>query len=605
MAIDNFSVNGTGGTLIVDKLADAVMRYGMDPTTPYARQRVVSALAAYDWSWKWLDVWGSSRTVSLPDRLAFALQRQCNVELTDEELKTVATIALANKAVETKHYSSANATIRLTSAIQLSQRLPIVVTVATGEIVEYGRMLIVREITREINEDRLAKREAWRAENPNRSIYEAPTQLYQSMIALSADHLHHYLHDTLNWKWTWTVNGKGEYIGTLPKRLGKFVKKTYGINLSNETLQAIGNIANQYTEQEQSYTFDVTNVVDWGKSDFGQRSSCWWGTDAIQLLEQNGAAIRFWEEVESRHIDEKILNGYGRVWVVPCKPKANTFIIFNGYGMADGYNSTLIMARVLASHFGLSYKQISLTNNEGSGEVYINSGGYVIGPSDAIEGIYSHELAWGEDARHTCADCGDPISDDDPYFFDDNNDEYVCHQCYEQNWTTCENCGNATRTDDARQVYRFGYRNRRQEMTWCDHCHENETATCCNCDETWITDLCVEVGTGGDWACPDCAEDTTECVGCGYRFFNDDFFEHDGKSYCVSCREEYFAVCDRCEEEKPVEEFADLKDQLAHDVAVCKTCIIVEHAARELTTAAARMLDEGSLTDANAPADAH
>ena len=61
-----------------------------------------------------------------------------------------------------------------------------------------------------------------------------------------------------DWSWDWVVQ-KGQYAGTLPKRVNKFYRKEHGIKVTTEILSQIGNIANQHTLGKIMVLNDDTN----------------------------------------------------------------------------------------------------------------------------------------------------------------------------------------------------------------------------------------------------------------------------------------------------------------------------------------------------------
>lgn len=282
-----------------------------------------------------------------------------------------------------------------------------------------------------------------------------------------------------DWAWTWLVTGKGEYVGTLPKRISKYYYQL-GVRLSPETLSQIGNIASAHNLRGNvSYTFDVTDTIDWRKGDYGDTRSCYWRDHSAAkdiIMDNNAGAVRFFDENG---------NGIARAWIVPNTPREGTFIIFNGYGFKP--NATLVIARTLAIYFGVSYKKIALSNNgSDTNTVYINGDkgldeenghgstgegiGYLIGSQDKIDSIARYDLNW-EDNSHTCYDCGCSIDEYDMYT--DDWHEY-CDQCYWERYATCDNCGETIDRDYAQ--YHDG-------ESYCEHCFSRNFSACDNCGE--------------------------------------------------------------------------------------------------------------------------
>jgi hypothetical protein len=143
------------------------------------------------------------------------------------------------------------------------------------------------------------------------------------------------------WHWEWKVAGKGEYVGALPKRIGKLVYQCRGVKLSPQQLSELGNIGAEHSGRHCKYWFDVVDRIDWGRTDFGQPSDCcFWGCHASakdMILSNGGGAIRFFHGKGYR-----VAHGFARAWLAPWK---DCWIVFNGYGL-----ETLPIARILATH---------------------------------------------------------------------------------------------------------------------------------------------------------------------------------------------------------------------------------------------------------------
>lgn len=205
-----------------------------------------------------------------------------------------------------------------------------------------------------------------------------------------------------NWEWCWMAEGKGkEYSGSLAKRLSKWVKNITGVNLTGQDLTKIANIAQLNHLGPEGYVFDFWNKIDWNPGAFGEKdNSCWWGSMAgarKMLTDNGGLAMRFYKDGQ----------GYARAWVVPHTPRPDMLTVFNGYGFADGYNSTSIIARVLADWLKLSYGKIELINEDNrSPTFYINDNrGYVIGLPENIYDFESYDYHFHDPAARYCSEC--------------------------------------------------------------------------------------------------------------------------------------------------------------------------------------------------------
>jgi hypothetical protein len=266
-----------------------------------------------------------------------------------------------------------------------------------------------------------------------------------------------------DWDWTWVVQ-RGEYAGTFPKRVSAYYFKR-GLKCPPSFLTILGNIARAHSLNGETYRFDFVDQFDWEAGDFGDDGSCYWGkhAGARQMLADNGAfAVRFFDA----HGD-----GIGRAWLYETRIAA--WVLWNGYGLSSG---TLTIARVLAAHFGTTYKKIFL-NNRGldNGMLWINGGaGYVLGAQADIEPLETYNFRWDDVHVYRCYSCGDSVAHDDVHFGGD--DEPYCESCCWEIWESCERCGHYCYRDDINIVDGGnGY--------VCDSCLNRYYAFCDNCDE--------------------------------------------------------------------------------------------------------------------------
>ena len=277
-----------------------------------------------------------------------------------------------------------------------------------------------------------------------------------------------------DWQWLWIVSGKGEYVGTFPKRVGKFYYKHQRLNCPPSFLTEIGNIARQHTEENPLYRFEFVDRFDWKAGDYGDSGSCFWGGNegARDVIADNGGyAIRFYDSDD---------NGIGRAWIAPAGD--GQYIVFNGYGFPG--NPTLICARVFATFTGLSYKKIHLSNRGSeSGLVWINAGiGYLVGQESAIESVREYDLEWGN--FDVCCDCGQAIDGDAVYTGID--DEIYCENCYYDRFSDCDRCYETCYRDDMYYVEHDG-------RDVCSFCLNRYYLDCENCNEYYPREMVHEI----------------------------------------------------------------------------------------------------------------
>lgn len=321
-----------------------------------------------------------------------------------------------------------------------------------------------------------------------------------------------------DWAWTWEVKGKGEYVGTFPKRASKYFYKTHQLKSPEAFLARLGDLAKDHTANECTYYFEFVNSIDWRPGDFGDPNSCWWTnySEARDCLTDNGGlAVRFYEAGED---DDGGDVGKGRAWLAPYK---DMYVLFNGYGFN---NATRAIAKLLSEFFGLSYKRVDLDNYNDT--MYINDdSGYIIGPIDVISTITSVELEMG-DAGEKCESCGRRLNEDNTYTTPNGMHSY-CESCYGEHYTSCEQCGEDHEVGD---------------MTEAD---------------------------GSDY-CPRCIQRYfTQCSVCETYHRDRDDTEIDGNHYCEDCRDEKFVQCEECEEWHSRELLKDDEDDSSY---VCDEC---------------------------------
>lgn len=285
-----------------------------------------------------------------------------------------------------------------------------------------------------------------------------------------------------SWAWVWTVNGRGEYVGTFTKRVAKFYYKEHGIKCPASFIAELGNIARAHTEDNLSYDIEFVNEFNWNAGDFGDNGSCFWGSNARArevMANENSLAVRFYDGNGNG-------NGIARAWVAPIGD--GLYIVFNGYGFTT--SPTMTIARVVALHLNTAYKKIDLLNHgHDSGLIYINSGnGFIIGDTDKIDRYREYDLQWG--VENVCYNCGDEIHGDghhdpdgdlycDDCFYDTfdycercnevhyredmyyPHDEILCEDCFDHHYTICDDCGDYVLHTDATAV---------DDGVYCENC---------------------------------------------------------------------------------------------------------------------------------------
>jgi len=320
------------------------------------------------------------------------------------------------------------------------------------------------------------------------------------------------------WEWIWKVGGKGEYVGSLPKRVAKYAYQELGKKLTPDQLSEIGNLATRHSLRDTTYFCDITDSFDWSDGDFGDHGSCYWSCHSYartDMLPDNGSyAIRFWRE-ENRD------NGFARAWIIP---HGDCYIVFNGYGM-----ETLPIARVLSAHLGHAYyRRINFTNNgDPSGSLYINGGSaWLVGPQSSVVEIDAIDLNWEE--GDSCYCCGESIDNDDHYHTPAG--EGCCGGCYRDRYFFCETCCENYSIDDGMADP--------DGSDICDNCFDEKAFRCPSCDKpTWDKD--GNEGPDGETYCSNCyCKRFSSCEDCSSDFSYDDLDENGRCEDCaVECEE--------------------------------------------------------------------
>lgn len=267
-----------------------------------------------------------------------------------------------------------------------------------------------------------------------------------------------------NWNYQWVITGRGEYVGTFPKRVSKYYWQEYQLRCPNSFVAELGQIARRNSADNSSYIIDFTDSLDWQAGDYGDSGSCLWGSNehGREIMQDNGVmAVRFY------HSDG---SGYGRAWLYQYSETKQLWIVWNGYGVNG---STIAIARVLGQLWGVSYKKITLRNNGvSSGAVWINGdSGYVIGQADKLTDIRSFDLNF--DVPHSCENCGDELREDDRYF--DPDGDTLCSDCFYDMCDYCAHCGETYWNDDLYVTEPHG------EYV-CEYCLDRHYTRCDRCE---------------------------------------------------------------------------------------------------------------------------
>lgn len=290
------------------------------------------------------------------------------------------------------------------------------------------------------------------------------------------------------WEWRWLIQN-GEYRGTFPKRAAQYWFARHKIKCPPEFLSALGNVARANAIEALAYHFDFTKSIDWEAGDFGDRGSCYWGSNenAREMVEENGAAIRFFDAND---------DGIGRAWFAPYR---SSLIVFNGYGFAG--DPTFRIAQIVAAYLNAGYSRVRLLNNGSAYRLlYINgSRGYIVG-TDRVSDTTFVDLQW-EETDPECESCGRPTSQDDCHYTPDG--DRVCSRCFYEVCDYCESCGDAKWRDVLVYVPSEGW-------YVCERCFSRDYTVCVGCHDGYPdSNVHTDHKTNNPY-CDDCYTDLKE-----------------------------------------------------------------------------------------------
>jgi len=117
---------------------------------------------------------------------------------------------------------------------------------------------------------------------------------------------------------------------------------------------------------------------------------------------------------------------------------------------------------------------------------------------------------------HECEKCG---FREDSVSWRSNAEQWLCDECYSEQYTTCDRCRSDVAPEDTSTVD--------GDETWCDDCVNHYASYCEDCSEYFTsTNTCDD----GSERCDECS---TKCDECGKYYANKEITE----GRCPDCRE--------------------------------------------------------------------
>lgn len=199
----------------------------------------------------------------------------------------------------------------------------------------------------------------------------------------------------------WRITGKGKYVGTLTKRIAKWLYLEHGIELSQDDMMEIGNICKMHVSEKSTHYLDFTQNFDWQDGDFGDNDSCLMKDNHVlsYMESKKLCAVRLYNPDISMHPEYpdfknfwgtyKYKYGLGRAWFIvgtgANNVPPNTILLFNGYGRLEIW-PTLSIARVVANYFNSVYKEVRmLINGNQNGKIWLNAKKYNVNGVDRYD----------------------------------------------------------------------------------------------------------------------------------------------------------------------------------------------------------------------------
>ena len=361
-----------------------------------------------------------------------------------------------------------------------------------------------------------------------------------------------------NWDWRTVVTGRGEYVGSLAKRIGKWLYQEHGVKLSSDDMGRIGSIIGDNCPRQGTYTIDYTQDLDWDAGDYGDYRSCYWFPSyqgaRLALQSEGHYAIRTYDGLG---------HGVGRAWIYITND--DTMLIWNAYGPL----SLTALVRIVCRDLDLSYKRV---DTDASNGVWINADGFVVGEDEKITHTESAYIRLAAEDYLACVNCKDVIDLGSGCYHTTADGTIVCDYCAESDYFVCRNCEKLLSNNDLGPAIRVLHSNRcYYDEQYCLECVGIMATECNDCGEFWMDGMVTDVdGTNEEekTVCHDClSADYTRCDDCEGYHPDDAIVDTDwGGELCPDCLEKHqCAGCDELVEDLQCYERSKSKSELYCD----------------------------------------
>ena len=352
----------------------------------------------------------------------------------------------------------------------------------------------------------------------------------------------------------WLITNKGEddgRVGTMPKRISKYLYKGYKLKISSAFMAEIGNIARTHTLKDDIYVFDITQRLTWDAGDFGDDGSCYFGGEynhsRVGLINAEQYALRLFRPKEEKveinrvfaiksrswvcsrrkaHITysetttncsclycrnaisarRNDLAKYGNILLTEDVIEYRTYPAGAGYGRAwlveqdnnlitfNAYGEYQLMqiSRILSTIMGKSYRKTIVDHY--SGGLYLNGDGCVIGTyiSDLKHITLNFSVCITE-PMCTCSSCGNEILEEALWHIDTP----MCTECYNEYVSNCDHCHEAVWTSN---TFSLGH------DIYCETCYADQTGECERCNGRYTNNELRTIDNLDGWFCADCIQ---------------------------------------------------------------------------------------------------
>lgn len=372
--------------------------------------------------------------------------------------------------------------------------------------------------------------------------------------------------------------------GKLGKRVAKYIKRHFGIDLSDKLQSAIGKLLSESCGN-RSFHVVILPDVSFRPGIFGDDEACFFKNTqhhsshyrrVLQLM--NASAVCVFE-----HGDP-----IARAWIIPDR---ENFVLLNIY---TAYGKSLTLDQLAGLLKSMLKKPHSRELHWSNYDLYVNGNKAIVISDNPIEQAdeldleqpacdYDHDEciscrncgellleyyesrcpecnSWVDTPKtQKCASCGDRISDDNCYWY---GDDCYCESCFSESFEYCDRCNQAEYRDDMVFVDC-------EDRFVCQSCADRHYSTCSDCGNLFPENELIRAGDNS--VCEDCLDNYSYCEDCEEYHYYDDMIEINPDQFvCQSCAQDY-AKCEHCGEMENARDFRFIFKRRG-GIQVCDRC---------------------------------